>query len=37
VRIDEAAELHVELPAAVDPPDRRRVVDQSALRRLETS
>ena len=37
VRIDEAAELHVELPAAVDPPDRRRGVDQSVLRRLEGS
>jgi acetolactate decarboxylase len=37
VRIDEAAELHVELPAAVDAPDRDRVVDQSALRRLESS
>jgi acetolactate decarboxylase len=37
VRIDEAADLHVELPAAVDPPDRRRTVDQSALRRLESS
>jgi acetolactate decarboxylase len=37
VRIDEATELHVELPAAVDPPDRRRIVDQSALRRLESS
>jgi acetolactate decarboxylase len=35
VRIDEAAELHVELPAAVDPPDRDRLVDQAALRRLE--
>jgi acetolactate decarboxylase len=37
VRIDEAAELHVELPATVDPPDRDRVVDQAALRRLESS
>jgi acetolactate decarboxylase len=37
VRIDEAAELHVELPAAVDPPDRGHIVDQSALRRLESS
>ena len=37
VQIDEAAELHVELPAAVDPPDRESVVDQSALRRLESS
>jgi acetolactate decarboxylase len=37
VRIDEASELHVELPAAVDPPDRRRLVDQSALRRLEST
>jgi acetolactate decarboxylase len=37
VHIDEAAELHVELPAAVDPPDRDSVVDQSALRRLESS
>ena len=37
VRIDEAAELHVELPAAVDPPDRDRMVDQAALRRLEST
>jgi acetolactate decarboxylase len=37
VRIDQATELHVELPATVDPPDRRRLVDQSALRRLESS
>jgi acetolactate decarboxylase len=37
VRIDDAAELHVELPAAVDPPDRDRIVDQSSLRRLESS
>ena len=37
VQIDEAAELHVELPATVDPPDRDSVVDQSALRRLESS
>jgi acetolactate decarboxylase len=37
VRIDEAAELHVELPAAVDPPDGRHLVDQSVLRRLESS
>lgn len=37
VRIDEAAELHVELPAAVDPPDRRHPVDQATLRRLENS
>jgi acetolactate decarboxylase len=37
VRIDQAAELHVELPAAVNPPDRRQSVDQSALRRLESS
>ena len=37
VRIDRAADLHVELPAAVDPPDRRQLVDQSTLRRLESS
>jgi acetolactate decarboxylase len=37
VRLDEAAELHVELPAAVDPPDGGQVVDQSTLRRLESS
>ena len=37
VRIDEATELHVELPADIDPPDRRQIVDQSALRRLESS
>jgi acetolactate decarboxylase len=37
VRIDEAAELHVELPVTVNAPDRDRVVDQSALRRLENS
>jgi acetolactate decarboxylase len=37
VQIDEAAELHVELPAAVDPPDRDRLVDQAALRRLEST
>jgi acetolactate decarboxylase len=37
VRIDEATELHVELPAAVELPDRRQIVDQSALRRLESS
>jgi acetolactate decarboxylase len=37
VRIDEAAELHVEIPAAVDPPDRERLVDQAALRRLEST
>jgi acetolactate decarboxylase len=37
VRLDEAAELHVELPPAVDPPDRGQRVDQSSLRRLESS
>jgi acetolactate decarboxylase len=35
VRLDHAAELHVELPAAVDPPDRGDQVDQATLRRLE--
>jgi acetolactate decarboxylase len=35
VRLDAAAELHVELPATVEPPDRRDRVDQAALRRLE--
>jgi acetolactate decarboxylase len=37
VRLDEAAELHVELPATVDPPDRGDPVDQTTLRRLENS
>ena len=37
LRIDEATELHVELPAAVDPPDHRDPVDQAILRRLEQS
>jgi acetolactate decarboxylase len=37
VRIDKAAELHVELPVAVDPPDRGHPVDQSTVRRLESS
>jgi acetolactate decarboxylase len=37
VRVDKATDLHVELPAAVDPPDRGQRVDQSALRRLEGS
>jgi acetolactate decarboxylase len=37
VRIDDAAELHVELPATVDAPDRDQFVDQSSLRRLESS
>jgi acetolactate decarboxylase len=36
VRIDTATDLHVELPAAVNPPDRRQLVDQSALRCLES-
>jgi acetolactate decarboxylase len=35
VRLDEATTLHVELPAAVDPPDQAHPIDQSALRRLE--
>ena len=37
VQIDHAAELHVELPVAVNPPDRRAPVDQATLRRLEGS
>ncbi len=37
IRIDEAAELHVELPVAVDLPGRGQIVDQAALRRLESS
>jgi acetolactate decarboxylase len=37
VAIDKATELHVELPAAVDAPDRRQRFDQSVLRRLESS
>jgi acetolactate decarboxylase len=37
VWIDQATDLHVELPAAVNPPDPRQLVDQSALRRLEKS
>jgi acetolactate decarboxylase len=35
VHVDEAAELHVELPAAVVRPGRGRAVDQTTLRRLE--
>jgi acetolactate decarboxylase len=35
VRIDEATELHVELPAAVTAPDRGDPGDQETLRRLE--
>ena len=35
VQIDEAGELHVELPAVADAPDRDSVVDQAVLRRLE--
>ena len=37
VHVDDATDLHVELPATVDPPDRTRVVDQSAVRRMEGS
>lgn len=37
VRLDDATRLHVELPAAVDPPDLSRLVDQAAVRRLESS
>jgi acetolactate decarboxylase len=37
VHIDQAAELHVELPAAVEAPDRGPFVDQALLRRLEGS
>jgi acetolactate decarboxylase len=35
VRLDDATQLHVELPATVDPPDRNSVVDQFSLRLLE--
>ncbi len=37
VRMDDVTELHVELPVAVDPPEPRRLLDQAALRRLESS
>ncbi len=37
VRIDEATELHVELPVSVDAPGQDGVVDQSLVRRLEGS
>jgi acetolactate decarboxylase len=37
VQIDQAAELHVELPVAVAAPDGRDPVDQATLRRLESS
>lgn len=37
VRVDDATELHVELPGTVDPPDHSQLVDQSALRRLEST
>ncbi len=34
-QLDDATELHVELPPAVDAPDRGATVDQDALRRIE--
>ncbi|MFZ0088211.1 MAG: acetolactate decarboxylase [Solirubrobacteraceae bacterium] len=36
VALDDATRLHVELPAAVDPPTPGRGIDQAWLRRLET-
>jgi acetolactate decarboxylase len=35
-RLDDATELHVELPPAVDAPRHGTRLDQAALRRLET-